>query len=63
MRWEDLPESNMVADRRGKKKPQTFKEQLQEGQSEPQPERGAPDPTSDLAKVLGVDDIGKRGDA
>lgn len=59
MKWEDLPESKMVADRRGKKKPETFTEQLAEGQSEPQPERGPPDPTNPLAKQLGVDDVNR----
>lgn len=58
MKWQDLPESKMVVDRRGKPEPQTLKEMQEAGQQEPQPERGPPDPTSKLAKRLGVDDIG-----
>lgn len=57
MRTDDLPESKNVADRRGKKEPQTLQEHIDRNSQEPQPERGAPDPTSPLAKQLGVDDI------
>lgn len=59
MRIDDLPESNYVADRRNKPQPQTLQEHIDQAQAEPQPERGTPDPTSDLAKRLGVDHIGK----
>lgn len=59
MRTEDLPESNNVADRRNKPKPVTLQDHIDQAEAEPQPERGAPDPTSDLAKSLGVDHIGK----
>lgn len=59
MRIDDLPESNMVADRRNQPKAETFEQMAEQAASEPQPERGPPDPTSDLAKSLGVDQIGK----
>lgn len=58
MKLDDLPESKMVADRRGKKPAETLAEMQEQAANEPQPERGKPDPTSDLAKALGVDDIG-----
>jgi hypothetical protein len=56
MNLKGLPESRNVADRRGRREPQTFNEQLELALEEPQPERGPPDPTSDLAKKLGVDE-------
>lgn len=56
MRYKDLPESPNVVDRRGRREPETFKEELDRATREPQPERGRPDPTSDLAKQLGVDE-------
>lgn len=58
MKLDDLPESRMVADRRGKKPVETLAEMIEQAANEPQPERGKPDPTSGLAKSLGVDDIG-----
>lgn len=59
MRDSDLPESNNIADRRNKPSPVTLQDHINQAQAEPQPERGAPDPTSDLARSLGVDLIGK----
>jgi hypothetical protein len=56
MNVDDIPPSKNVADRRGRRQPQTFNEQLELALGEPQPERGPPDPTSDLAKKLGVDE-------
>lgn len=61
MRYDDLPESKMVADRRGKPhKPggKTMAEMRAEAESEPQPAlgpSGAED--SDLARQLGKDDV------
>lgn len=55
----DLPESKMVADRRGKKSPQTLREMAEQAASEPQPDMSPPDSSSDVAKRLGVDQIGK----
>jgi hypothetical protein len=58
VKWRDLPESQHFVDRRGKRKAETMREQQEEGLSEAQPDRGPPDPTSDLAKKLGVNDVG-----
>lgn len=57
--FDDIPPSPNVVDRRGKKEPVTLSEYVESNMQEKQPERGKPDPTSDLAKSLGVDDIGK----
>jgi len=57
MKTKDLPESKNVADRRGKKEPQTLNEHIEANQQEPQPERGAPYADSDLARDLGINDI------
>lgn len=55
--YEDLPESQNVADRRGQPEPQTLQEHIDRAQREPQPERGPPDVDSDLAKSLGAHQV------
>jgi hypothetical protein len=58
MNLDGMPESKNIADRRGKKKPETLAEIIEANQQEPQPERGQPYSDSDLAKRLGVGDVG-----
>ena len=57
MKWEDLPESDRVADRRGVKEPETLKEMEEAGTREPRPERGLPYSDSDLARQAGIRDL------
>lgn len=60
MRWEDLPESKNVADRRGVREPETLSEVMEQGSQEPKPERGVPYYDSDLAKQAGIGDLTKK---
>lgn len=64
MKWDDLPESRMVADRRGKpfkRGGKTMAEMRAEAETEPQPARGPSDAEdSELARSLGSDDIHKQ---
>lgn len=59
MKWQDLPESDHVADRRGVPEPETLSEMQEAGIREPQPERGAPYVDSNLARQIGISDVTK----
>lgn len=60
--WEDLPESENVEDRRGEPPvigPPTFVQMQEQAKRRKATDLSPPDPTSQLAQDLGVDDIGK----
>lgn len=59
IRTDDLPESENIEDRRGDKpvKDMTFAEMVEQAKKRKPTDLSPGDPTSQLAKALGVDDI------